>query len=288
MNRKASRSSPQARQRSRAYPAIELREAFQILIERLRALLGVLKPKSEVASLLGYSSTSGGLGVRKIVALVSYGFLEKRGNRYTVSSFGEYLLSLDRQGREWDRAIRSAFLRPPLFEELMSTYKASRRLPVNLSEVLESQFEITPKASSSVASVFLKSGQFAGALDGLEIVPEEVFAEQTSLAQVSLARSEEAEPGKTTSAVAAALPPVLGPESIYAKFGLPRRRTAVISVEMPDDADDEDRRIVLRQLNYWVGYLRDRMDEKDEEAKSRDDLKSTGTLMFKRGKQGES
>ena len=232
------------RTRSRAYPAIALQDAYQILRESLGILGPHGKKRQEIAALLGYSSTSGGLGVRKIAALANYGLLEKRGDVYTLSAFGGYLRGLEPQGRDWAAAISSAFHKPSLFEDLVLTYRACGRIPNNLPEVLEEHFQIAHNASKMAARIFLKSGQFAGALDGHSILPTGTPVGIEKLESHASATSALPED-----------PPAESSQSASAQFKLSGRKRAFFSLELPDELADEDYLRIQQHLTYWASHF---------------------------------
>ncbi len=229
------------RTRSRSYPAIELQEANQILRERLGELKqqGGMKHQ-EIAALLGYSSTSGGLGVRKIAALASYGFLEKNKGVYSLSSFGKYVQDLEPQGHAWAAAIGSAFYKPSLFEDLILTYQASGWLPENLPETLEENFQIAHNASRTAARIFLKSGQFAGVLDGHRI-------RQASA-------SADIDAPKDQGSLAAAASGERPAPRVQSRFHLTAGKLAVFSLELPEEMTEEDYALIHKHLNYQASH----------------------------------
>src|SRR5262245_60795254 len=77
--------------RSRAYPALSLCEAVDVL----RQLMGVFGfrdgDRDSIARKLGHSSGLSGVAGRKVAALVHFGLLERRESRYRVTALAQHI-----------------------------------------------------------------------------------------------------------------------------------------------------------------------------------------------------
>src|SRR5690349_8145864 len=107
------------RERSTAYPVLDLPTAYRILRRDLSDLGTAELTRDQLAKRLGYQAAVGGLAARKIGALVHYGLLNRRADRYGLSPLGLRLQSLDLDSSEFPSAIRAALERPALFRSLL-------------------------------------------------------------------------------------------------------------------------------------------------------------------------
>ncbi len=151
--------------RSRAYPAIDLEEAYSLFQNEFADLGAEPQARKTLVGLLGYSSSSGGIAGRKVAALVQYGFVERHGDSYSVSKFGDYLRTLKAGSRALDSAIETAFFKPPLFREIVAEYERFGTLPNDFQELLAKHFRIAPRACSQVEQIFVSSAIFADVLN---------------------------------------------------------------------------------------------------------------------------
>ncbi len=151
--------------RSRAYPAINLREAVEILRRQVEDLGPSDQDRDSIAQALGYRNGSIGAVARKIAALGHFGFLRKAQGRYGLTELGHAVVEgQDRVHREvFSASLREAFLQPKLFSEIIDKYEAKGRVPRLLPHSL-GDHGISEKAAHHAAEVFMASAQFAGVL----------------------------------------------------------------------------------------------------------------------------
>lgn len=158
-------ASHMSRERSTAYPILELASAVRIVREDLRNLGEEAMNREALARRLKYQSGSGGLAARKIGALVQYGQLTRSGGLYRLSLLAVRLQGIEEAEAEYRQIVQAAFERPPLFRRVLSRFRLEGRLPADFPRVLASDFGITEKASQEAAGVFVRSAQFAGVLN---------------------------------------------------------------------------------------------------------------------------
>ncbi|MEM7582458.1 MAG: hypothetical protein AAF560_03685 [Acidobacteriota bacterium] len=164
--------------RSRAYPAITLKAAIQ-LVQRQTAQLGPGSfDRETIAKALGHARSSGP-AARKIAAMSHYGLLSRANKCYSPTSLAKRLLRSDMDGLA--AARKKAFLKPTLFHEVFERYRNEGALPELLGPALASDHGISPAVQEEVASIFRESGVFAGALkaDGSFTGPRPVAVDPT-------------------------------------------------------------------------------------------------------------
>jgi hypothetical protein len=155
----------QERERSRAYPVIDLETAYEILSKDLRSLGSESLDREALAKRLGYETGGGGVAARKIGALVQYGFLNRHAGKYSLNLKGSGLQKIRREAQKFRLAIESALEHPALFRWILDRYRRVGKIPENLAVILAREYGITERASYEAANVFLRSARFAGILD---------------------------------------------------------------------------------------------------------------------------
>lgn len=150
-------------ERSRAYPVISLGPAVEAIQKIVHDLGSGDHDRSSLTQALGYASPTG-LAARKVAALVHFGLLERDKSTYRVTSLADQILH-PKDDEERTRAIREAFVRPAVFNELCDKYAAEGKVPRQLSNLLFRDHQISRNAASDVAQVFLESGTYAGVLN---------------------------------------------------------------------------------------------------------------------------
>lgn len=153
-----------SRERSAAYPVLDLAAAYRVLRQDLWGLGAVELGRAEMAKRLGYQAAEGGLAARKVGALVQYGILDRRVGRYSLSPLGLRLQALSLGDAEFPSAIRAALEHPTLFKEILRRYQRPGKVPRDLAPEL-ADFGITQRASAQAAEVFRSSALFAGVID---------------------------------------------------------------------------------------------------------------------------
>jgi hypothetical protein len=112
---------------------------------------------------MGFSSVSGAVSPR-IAALVHFGFLNRTGEGYELSEDSRSITdSINEQERA--EAIRMAFSKPTLYQEILSKFGGDGKIPSQLATHLHRFHGITDAASTAAADIFIASGRFAGVLD---------------------------------------------------------------------------------------------------------------------------
>ncbi len=244
--------------RSRAYPAVDLEEAIEIFRGRLAKLDAEPIARDWIVEALGYSSSSGGIAGRKVAALVQFGFIERRGNLYAVSKFGDYVRTLKPGSPDWEAAMKTAFFRPLLFQEIVAAYEHFGRLPSYLRDLLAKNFRIAENACRQVEELFVASAIFAKILTaGRRFITKENEKILSSVEQQrddppaasaqgpSRRRSHELilEPGEA----------VVGPW----RYPMPSGTSFAVAFVLPENLTEEDHTFISNQLPRTAESLRD-------------------------------
>jgi hypothetical protein len=184
----------QERERSRAYPVMDLEAAYELLSRQLGSLGTESLDRESLAKRLGYETGGGGVAARKIGALVQYGFLDRRSGRYSLNRKGRELQKIRHGSPKFRTAIQSALEHPALFRWIIDRYRRFGKVPENLAGVLVRDYKITARASEEAAKVFFRSARFAGFLDadgsflGSQINP--AIEEEDALSKPETSRAE--------------------------------------------------------------------------------------------------
>lgn len=149
--------------RSRAYPALTLREAVEVLGRVVRALGWTASSRDTIAQTLGYANGSTGLAGRTVAALAHYGLLDRNGGSYRPSLLAERVLHVSELAVR-RQALRESFMKPALFRKIVDRYESNQRIPMDLARILL-ELGITDGAKEDAAAIFMESAQFAGILD---------------------------------------------------------------------------------------------------------------------------
>lgn len=80
-----------AKNRSRAYPALDLREAVGALRKLLKTNGSEKSDRDTIAQALGHSNGSSGIAGRKIAALMHFGLLEKSAEGYRLTELARHI-----------------------------------------------------------------------------------------------------------------------------------------------------------------------------------------------------
>jgi len=145
-------TSNQKKERSRAYPAMPLDEALS-RIESINENLGLNGQfnRESIAVGMGYKSLNGA-SIRRVAALVHYGFLSRDKDQYSLSPLAkQYLIPVNDNDR--DVALREAALSPALFEEIYAAFKG-QVIPRQFQNRLIQEFGIQQKAAPEVERIF--------------------------------------------------------------------------------------------------------------------------------------
>ncbi len=153
------------KERSRAYPLVDLKTADEILRGPVKTLGTASFDRQALAKALGYSSAEGGVAARKIGALVQYGLLDRHTKLFQISLLGRRLQSLAPADPGYHLALGAALERPALFRQILRRYRPVGRLPENLARILVQDYGITARACAEAEAVFVRSAWFADVLD---------------------------------------------------------------------------------------------------------------------------
>lgn len=230
--------------RSRAYPALTLKEAIEVLGRIVRALGWVASSRDTIAQALGYANGSTGLAGRTVAALGHYGLLDRKGHIYQPSLLAERVLRSD----EWTirrQALREAFLKPTLFKEIVDSYEAHQRVPEGLAHALP-DFGITDSAKQDVAAIFLESAQYAGVLD-----PTGAFLRRPSPHGPLEVVDEELEDTQRATLGRRIATPELPPQRL--EFTLTEGKQ--VRIEVPQNLNERD----LDLLRSMIGFLEEQI-----------------------------
>ena len=150
-----------SKSRSRAYPAIDLKEAVKA-VRLLIDSLG-LEPASResIAIALSHTATSG-IAARKVAALSHFGLLERREHLYVPTELAKLLYDCPSEERI-KRALRRAFFNVDLFHEVAWEFQERGRVPNSIFEVFQRK-GVTNAASHDVSRIFMISAEVAGVL----------------------------------------------------------------------------------------------------------------------------
>jgi hypothetical protein len=152
------------RNRSRGYPAHDLKETVQMVEQVKRALGKGDHLRGIIASALKLKASSGN---RRIAAMAHFGLLDLvRGKNatYRISDLANQIISPVDE-KEKVCAIQAAALEPTLFREVFERF-SGEDLPDLLPNVLERDFGIVHKQARDATDIFLKSMEYSGLLRG--------------------------------------------------------------------------------------------------------------------------
>ena len=153
------------RERSRAYPIIDLETAYDLLSRHLGSLGKESLNRESLAKRLGYETGGSGMAARKIGALVQFGLLNRHSGQYSLNRLGIDLLRSRVDSPRFRSAIQASLERPALYRWILGRYRRVGRVPEGLAGILVREYGITIKASAEAVGVFLRSARFAEAID---------------------------------------------------------------------------------------------------------------------------
>ncbi|MBI1984940.1 MAG: hypothetical protein HYS60_02400 [Candidatus Wildermuthbacteria bacterium] len=177
-----------SRERSVAYPSLNLESAVDS-VAKLRSALGKGPySREDAAKALGYSGLSGA-SARAVAALVHYGLLERNGNTYFTSELSEEIVHpTDDTGMKKLRALVMAARTPRLFERLISKFQ-SQSLPGLLENILMRE-GVSSGSAKEAATTFKETLQYAGLLKNGVVSAVEQVTEDGSEMQEKPEQSE--------------------------------------------------------------------------------------------------
>jgi len=239
-----------ARERSKAYPGAPLEDCVRYTSQIKKELGRGSHDRESLAKAMGFGSVSGAVSP-KIAALVHFGFLNRTAAGYELSDYSKSITDpIDE--RERTQAIRVAFSRPYLYQEILSKFEADGKIPSQLATHLHRFHGITDAASSSAAEIFVSSGRFAGVLDEDNNILRDTVVQKTEETMTAI------DPQVPAIRASAAQPPVVpAPSAQHApasgllnqqrfEFAITGGRTVVLTV--PSDLNQKDIKVIRKQI----------------------------------------
>ena len=159
-------SSRKTYNRSPKYPYLDLRSSLDRLRELFEAERDHPTPYNVVAPHWGYAESSS-TGRRVLSALAQFGLLEaeKKGDNHVVriTPLGKKI-AIDKRPESPDRdeAIRTAALRPSIYEQIWQRWGADLPSEESLAYHLELDFGFNPNAIDGFVKDYVHTIQFAG------------------------------------------------------------------------------------------------------------------------------
>jgi hypothetical protein len=156
------------RERSIAYPSINLEKAIE-LVSKLRSELGKGPySREDAAKGIGYAGISGA-SARSVAALVHYGLLERNGDTYQISELGEEIIHpTDETDAKRKMALVTAAKSPKLFQKIVNRFQG-QSLPGLLDNILVRE-GVSSNYSKEVATILKESLIFSGILQNGVII----------------------------------------------------------------------------------------------------------------------
>jgi hypothetical protein len=151
--------------RSRAYPAVSLPEAVELLRRLAAAADFGRQDRERVYAALGHAGGKNGVAARKLSALGQFGLLAQNGGLYSATPLGDRLLE-ERDLQRLRALLREACRNPVLFQEIFVRYEPVGRVPWPLARALRLDHGIQENAQDEVAQIFMASARHAEILDG--------------------------------------------------------------------------------------------------------------------------
>lgn len=236
--------------RSRAYPAVSLPEAVELL-RRLSAAEDFGRQERErVYAALGHAGGKNGVAARKLSALGQFGLLARSGDLYSATPLGRDILD-ERDPRRLRALLREACRHPALFQEIFVRYEPVGRVPWPLARALRLDHGIQENAQDEVAQIFMASAKHAEIVEGDGQFRLEYFDETRR--PRPLARFQESPPGPE---------PARGGEGDGGeardvqklKFQLTEHKPAEIRV--PVRLNEQDIALLRLQIDYLEAQVR--------------------------------
>ena len=168
-------------ERSRNYPAVSLETSIGELA-RIKEKMGAKAfSRQQVADAFGIKSPNSGSISQKLGALRQFGLLDYKSDGITISDLGRRIL-IPRSEENRLAAIQEAFLRPPLYQELLKDF-GNDNLPEALPNLLVHDYGLTESGKDIAAKVFSDSAEFAGYLQNgiLKNAPLETQRSETNI-----------------------------------------------------------------------------------------------------------
>ncbi|CUB31457.1 hypothetical protein [Bacillus amyloliquefaciens] len=147
------------KKRSRGFPRFNLENTLKFA-KLIRSYSGDSDiEKDLITKALGYKKYSGAVG-NKIASLKHFGLLERSSGNYKLTQLSKRIID-SMSEKDFQSALRTAFLQPELFAELFNKYSSEGAIPDNLPEILNAYHEISDNSSEYASRIFIESALFA-------------------------------------------------------------------------------------------------------------------------------
>ncbi len=228
--------------RSRAYPALPLRDAIEVLHKLVQKLGRGARDRNAIAQALDYASGASGAAVRRIASLVHYGLLQREKGLYRPTGLADSILS-EPDDEKLKEALRQSFLHPALFLEIVDGCLEEGRIPRLLAQSL-SAYRIASNARGEVARLFMDSGQFARVFDAHGVFEQDFLASLRHPSSPTSASGKE--PANDERTATSPVAEIADQDQVLC-FSLTDGKRAEIRV--PARLNDQDLAILRIQLN---------------------------------------
>lgn len=236
----------QKKQRSRSYPAYDLRGCVD-WAGAVRAKLGSGRCDRESVAQATGSVGITGTSQRKLAALQYFGLMKRDSDGYYVLTPLSERILRPTEEHEKAEALLEAFMQPELFRELIERFRPDGRVPAMLPSILVRYHRIQDQVAEAVAQVFLDSGRYAGALGEDGRITFSTEAPGRAGADADGGEGEDSVKGKPPPPKPDLGTSVQTEEQCFA-FALPGGRMARLTV--PRDLTQNDVRLIKKQVEF--------------------------------------
>lgn len=244
------------RERSRAYPGINLEKAVQLAKMIKQGLGKGAHDRDSVSKGMGFQKFHGEIG-RKIAAMVQFGLLNKKGSTYSLSQLSEKVTH-PKNDIEFRDAIREAVFLPDLYKEVMEKYAPEGRLPSQLPNILHREYKITSSASHDAGKLLVESGIYAGVLDdNYQFLTSQSAVGRPEEGGRGFDRTTEEDVGeKGVIDETVETPDDVAPEDVKRPVGYQMFRFAItdgrfVEIKIPPELNAKDLAIIRKQLELF-------------------------------------
>lgn len=243
-------SQKPTRERSKAYPGATLEDCVKFTGMIKKELGRGTHDRDSLAQAMGFGSVSGTVSP-KIAALVHFGFLDRTASGYELSEASKSVTDAITD-QERIEAIKAAFSKPTLYQEILAKFEADGKIPGQLATHLHRFHGITASASGSAAEIFLASGRFAGVLDDNNNIRAGLDSHAYQSSEPPLPETHQ--PQRDAALPLQNAPSPLAPVAFQFsasnqqrfEFAITRGRTVVLVV--PTDLNAKDIKVIRKQV----------------------------------------